>query len=241
MSRSLLPSALALFLLAGCGSSAPAVSALASRADAASAVSEAERAVERAEADSARASELDEARQEILQATAMLASGATDEAVHRAYLARQLARIATLEAEIDAAEQAFNAQGSANSAEDRFVVTDLFQSGRVTIKPESRAAVDRVAAYLTAHPEVFVLIESFTDATGDERRNQTLSESRAEAVQLRLVGAGVEASRIVTAGYGQGFPVAPNDTAANRRQNRRIEFSVADSAEALVRRAADAP
>ena len=226
-----LATALAISVLAtGCGSTAPAN--LASQAEAASAVAEAQRAVDRAGADPAQQPYLDEPRRDAREAAVLLAAGETDEALHRAYLARQGARLAALQAEIDAAEASEqDAEGGG-----RILITDAFQTGRITLRPESRQAVDQVAAYLESNPDRVVLVESFTDATGNAERNLDLSIRRAEAVKARMVEAGVAEDRVVTVGYGQEYPVASNDTSEGQRQNRRIEISVAETIDGLPSR-----
>jgi outer membrane protein OmpA-like peptidoglycan-associated protein len=77
-----------------------------------------------------------------------------------------------------------------------------------------------------------VVIEGHTDSMGSEDYNLQLSEQRALAVQSALMQRGVQGSQISTAGKGEGLPVASNDTAAGRQQNRRVEviFSEGPSA-----------
>ena len=224
----LLPLLLGLLLLSpfvvGCASSSPSTPGPA--AD--SAVAEARRAVERAEADSAQTRYLADARRDAARAQAALEAGDADEAAHRAYLARQGARLAALQAEIDAAEPSVD--------RNRLVITDAFQTGRVTLRPEAQATVDRVAAYLAGRPDRVALVESFTDATGDAERNLDLSIRRADAVKARLVEAGVDADQVVTVGFGEDYPVAPNDTAAGQRENRRVEVVIAESIDLLPAR-----
>ena len=214
-------------LTAGCGSSAPASTT--TRAEASAAVSEARRAAGRAGSDPALAADDD-----LAAADAALEAGDLDEATHRAYVARQRARIAALQAEVDAAERdvaAADAEGGR-----RLLFTDAFGTGQTDLRPAPRAAVAAVAEYLLASPGRVVLVEGFTDSTGNEERNLDLSVRRAAAVKARLVEAGVDPDRIVTAGYGQQYPVAPNDTAEGQRQNRRIEITVADRLDALPMR-----
>lgn len=222
MTRLLALSLAGLFLV-GCGSSSPAVPSR----EAGSAVAEAQRAVARAEADSSQARYLDDARRNVARAQAALAAGDADEAAHRAYLARQGARLAALQAEIDGAERAVADGGN------RLVITDAFQTGRVTLRPEAQATVDRIAAYLAARPDRVALVESFTDATGNPDRNLDLSIRRAEAVKARMAEAGVADDQVVTVGFGQEYPVAPNDTAAGQRENRRVEVVIAESIDLL--------
>jgi OOP family OmpA-OmpF porin len=77
---------------------------------------------------------------------------------------------------------------------------------------------------LTSNPDARVAIEGHTDAQGDEASNLALSESRAEAVRDYLVSQGIAADRLETAGFGESRPIASNDTAEGRAENRRIEF-----------------
>jgi OOP family OmpA-OmpF porin len=99
----------------------------------------------------------------------------------------------------------------------------LFQTGSATIDPESNARLDRVVEYMTHRPSVRIRISGHTDNVGDPRRNQTLSQQRAEAVRAYLVSHGIDGSRVEAIGYGDTRPVATNDTEAGRAQNRRIE------------------
>ena len=222
----LLPLLVASLLVAGCASSSSAPGA--SSPEAASAVAEARRAVERAEADPAQAPYLADARRDADRAQALLSVGEADEATHRAYLARQGARLAALQAEIDAAE--------ATDGDNRLVITDAFQTARVTLRPEAQDVVDRVAAYLAGHPDRVALVESFTDATGNADRNLDLSVRRAETVKERIVAGGVDPARVVAAGFGQEHPVASNDTSEGQRENRRVEIVIDESVDRLPTR-----
>lgn len=117
-------------------------------------------------------------------------------------------------------------KGGANG-EGRFRFNNLtFASGSANIDGTSGLEVDNMAAILNAYPEVKVKLEGFTDSQGDPTANQLLSQNRAEAVKTRLVGLGISTDRITTQGYGADNPVADNDTAEGRAQNRRIEVVV---------------
>lgn len=91
----------------------------------------------------------------------------------------------------------------------------------------SRPTLDKLAQVARACPKAKIEIEGHTDAEGTPERNKNLSERRAKAVYDYLAKAGVGAERLSAVGYGETRPVAPNDTAANRAKNRRIEFTVA--------------
>jgi outer membrane protein OmpA-like peptidoglycan-associated protein len=104
----------------------------------------------------------------------------------------------------------------------------LFDVDKATLKSGGKRMVDKLAAYLDSNPQRTVSIEGFTDSTGGEDHNQTLSERRAEAVEAALVNAGISSKRVETQGYGKQFPVATNSTAAGRQLNRRVEIVLSD-------------
>lgn len=100
----------------------------------------------------------------------------------------------------------------------------LFDTGKATLKPGAYATIDRVAQVLQQNPGRRVQIEGHTDSTGSAEFNQVLSENRAESVQAALMQRGVSGSQISAVGKGEGFPIASNDTASGRQQNRRVEL-----------------
>jgi OOP family OmpA-OmpF porin len=73
-------------------------------------------------------------------------------------------------------------------------------------------------------PGLHVVIEGHTDSVGSHGYNMKLSQRRADAVRDYMVQQGISASRIETAAYGETRPVASNDTAAGRAQNRRVDI-----------------
>jgi OOP family OmpA-OmpF porin len=75
-------------------------------------------------------------------------------------------------------------------------------------------------------PDRKVLIEGHTDSSGSASYNSDLSQRRANAVEALLINQGVDPTRIVARGYGESYPVATNDTAAGRQQNRRVEIVI---------------
>ncbi len=113
------------------------------------------------------------------------------------------------------------------SGDNRFTFSNLtFDSGSAAISGESAVEVDNLAAILKAYTGVNIIVEGYTDNTGDATNNQTLSLNRAEAVKNRLVEQGISADRISSQGYGSANPVASNDTPEGRAQNRRIEVRI---------------
>lgn len=104
----------------------------------------------------------------------------------------------------------------------------LFNTNKAEVKAGGMRNVQKLADYLNQYPKERVLIEGYTDSTGSESLNQSLSERRAEAVRHALTGMGVSSDRIDTRGYGESYPIVDNDTAANRQMNRRVEIILSD-------------
>jgi outer membrane protein OmpA-like peptidoglycan-associated protein len=77
-----------------------------------------------------------------------------------------------------------------------------------------------------------VIIEGYTDSVGNDDYNRGLSERRAGAVRSYLVDQGVSSARLTASGKGASDPVASNDTASGRQQNRRVEVIISDPAAA---------
>jgi outer membrane protein OmpA-like peptidoglycan-associated protein len=102
-----------------------------------------------------------------------------------------------------------------------------FDFDKAQIKPSGRDVLDGAVKTLRDNPSLHVEVGGHTDSVGSDAYNQKLSERRAKAVRDYLVREGIDASRITTRGYGKSRPVASNDTAEGRAQNRRAEV-VAD-------------
>jgi outer membrane protein OmpA-like peptidoglycan-associated protein len=100
----------------------------------------------------------------------------------------------------------------------------LFDTAKATLKPGAYSTVDRLAEALKESPDRKVMIEGHTDSVGNDEYNQELSERRAQSVQAALFERGVSAEQISAIGKGESTPVASNDNAAGRQQNRRVEL-----------------
>lgn len=105
----------------------------------------------------------------------------------------------------------------------------LFSTGKATLQPGAHLQLDRLADYLKDHPEERVLIEGNTDSTGAAVYNQQLSGAQAQAVGQALQLQGVSQSQFQTLGLGEAYPVAGNDSAAGRQQNRRVDIVFSNS------------
>jgi len=101
-----------------------------------------------------------------------------------------------------------------------------FGSDSAEIVGGGDAAIGSIVAVLSQNPGLRVQIAGYTDSSGSAAHNQQLSERRAETIRDRLVESGIDPARLDTVGYGEENPIADNDMAAGRAENRRIEFNV---------------
>jgi OOP family OmpA-OmpF porin len=99
-----------------------------------------------------------------------------------------------------------------------------FETGRSALTRDSYIVLDAVAASLLANPDIRIEIAGYTDSTGRKFMNLRLSQGRAAAVRFYLARKGVAPARMVAKGYGASGYIAPNNTAAGRAQNRRVEL-----------------
>jgi outer membrane protein OmpA-like peptidoglycan-associated protein len=104
----------------------------------------------------------------------------------------------------------------------------LFGTNLARLNADGMRSTQKLVTLLQENPQRTVLIEGFTDSTGSAKHNLDLSERRANAVSSVLVEMGVAQERIDIHGYGEEFPVAANNSAANRQLNRRVEIVLSD-------------
>jgi outer membrane protein OmpA-like peptidoglycan-associated protein len=109
----------------------------------------------------------------------------------------------------------------------------LFETGRSGLKMGATGNLNKLVAFLNEYPDRTALIEGYTDSVGTEDYNQGLSERRADSVKSYLVGEGIGTTRLSASGRGERDPVASNDSAAGRQQNRRVEVIISNPAAAV--------
>lgn len=173
------------------------------------------------EAESQRTAE--QAREEAVQAKALAASSVT-----AAELARREADLAAQQAD-SLRRQLENLQ--LRQTESGVVVTlgdVLFESGQTQLRDEARSSLVEVVDLLQSEPDKKIRIEGHTDSTGDAETNLEISEKRANTVLEALVALGVDPARVTTAGMGEDFPIASNESEEGRSRNRRVDVILLD-------------
>jgi outer membrane protein OmpA-like peptidoglycan-associated protein len=104
----------------------------------------------------------------------------------------------------------------------------LFVTGKSELLPAAQDQLDQVAKALKDQGEVKpMVIEGYTDSVGSDTANLKLSKDRADAVRSYLVSKGVPSDKVTSVGKGKASPVASNDTADGRANNRRVEIVIA--------------
>jgi len=106
----------------------------------------------------------------------------------------------------------------------------LFATGKYELSQDANLALAKLSGVILAHPGLKLRIEGYTDSTGGDQFNLKLSEQRAGAVRLFLVQQGLSPDAVTSMGMGSANPVASNDTAVGRQQNRRVEIIVSGEA-----------
>lgn len=103
-------------------------------------------------------------------------------------------------------------------------ITFEFDSARLTTN--AQRLMESTVAFLRADQSARIVIAGHTDARGNDSYNLKLSRQRANEVRDYLIGYGIDGSRLQAVGFGEGQPVASNDTDDGREQNRRVEFRI---------------
>ena len=187
------------------------------RADAAKAQSDmANNQANSAAALSAAQADADQSRLAAQQAQASAQQADSDKAAMRVRLSEQLNKIL---------ETRDTARGLIVSMSDV-----LFDTGKYSLKPGAREKLAKVAGILLAYPGLNIAVGGYTDNVGADAMNQTLSENRAGSVRDYLVQQGVATASVTATGFGNTLPVATNDNATGRQQNRRVELLVSGEA-----------
>jgi OOP family OmpA-OmpF porin len=117
---------------------------------------------------------------------------------------------------------------------DKIVIREKiqFDLDKATIKPDSHGLLDEIVQVIQDNPHILkISIEGHTDDQGADKYNQKLSEQRAQSVLAYLTGHGVDAGKLTAKGFGEGKPIASNETEEGKEQNRRVEFIITEQGE----------
>jgi len=175
------------------------------------------------------------------QQAALLASQQSADVA--AQLAAQQAALLASQQSADAAAQLAAQQAAQQNAEmqrqldemhakmtDRGAVLTLgdvlFATGRADLKVGATNNLDRLVAFLNNYPNRTVVIEGYTDNIGGDEYNMALSQRRSDSVKSYLTGQGIGSVRLTSTGKGLSNPIAGNDSASGRQQNRRVEVII---------------
>ncbi len=101
-----------------------------------------------------------------------------------------------------------------------------FDTNKSSLTATAQQNLDKLVPVFKEYPNTNIQIFGYTDSTGAAEYNLTLSDQRAASVKNYLVNKGIDASRFTTEGMGIADPIATNDTAEGRSQNRRVEFAI---------------
>jgi|GEM_PF-573387 len=105
----------------------------------------------------------------------------------------------------------------------------LFESNSAVIDTRSRGSLNQLSILLKDNPEVKIEIGAHTDGDGEAAYNMKLSTQRAESVMNYLIEKGIDPALLLSKGYGESLPIAPNDTPENKQRNRRVEIKIVGS------------
>ncbi|RMV75563.1 OmpA family protein [Pseudomonas amygdali] len=151
----------------------------------------------------------------------------SEAALQNAYADRAKARLEARDAQIAALKNSLNAKQTERGTLVTFGDV-LFDYNKADLKPTAQGDIGKLAAFLQENPDRKVIVEGYTDSTGDRQENLKLSKDRAQAVADVLMDLGVDEKRIHVEGYGQQFPVNANASERGRAQNRRVEILFSD-------------
>ena len=189
----------------------------------------------RAQADTAKAqSDSDKAKADMVnsQAASAAALSAAQADAEKSRLAAQQSEADKVAMRTRLSEQLNKILQTRDSARGLIVsMSDvLFDTGKYSLKPGAREKLAKVAGILVSYPGLNIEVGGYTDNVGGDAMNQTLSENRASSVRNYLVDQGVATNSVSSKGFGNTLPVATNDNAVGRQQNRRVELLVSGEA-----------
>ena len=108
---------------------------------------------------------------------------------------------------------------------DGYILRNVnFPSGSIALPQRARNELDNLALFFKKNPSHTIILEAYTDSSGNASRNEKLSRQRAKAIADYLKSQGINPERILHYGHGEKNPIAPNTDEIGRRKNRRVEL-----------------
>ncbi len=101
-----------------------------------------------------------------------------------------------------------------------------FEFDKSRLLPEGKAVLRLKAQWLTAHPNVLVVIEGHCDERGTNEYNMALGDRRAQSAKTYLVDLGIAADRLTCISYGEERPLDPGHNEAAWAKNRRDQLVI---------------
>jgi outer membrane protein OmpA-like peptidoglycan-associated protein len=128
-----------------------------------------------------------------------------------------------LNAQADAQQKA---EEAAHAEAQKYASVVYFATGSAQIDEEGQRDIAWFVEQMKPFPQAMLDVQGFTDSTGDDAKNVSLSAQRAQAVVDALVARGIDPSHIRQAHYAANYQAATNNTPKGRRNNRRVEITV---------------
>ena len=139
---------------------------------------------------------------------------------------RVTVRVPTTPTTPTAANNAGEGEGGADKIFHQNVPDIFFDYDSYALRPEGQSSAQKAASYLSAHPEIKIVIGGYCDERGSAEYNLALGENRANSAKTALVNDGVAASRIRVVSFGKEKQFCNEATESCYQQNRRAQFSV---------------
>lgn len=166
---------------------------------------------------------------EAARAQAQQTQRIADAQAKEAELARKEAQLAELAAS-DLRGRLQNIRATRGAQGMQMTLDDIaFAPGRAALRPEAKASLGKLVAFVSRDPNKPIRIEGHTDSRGNANANQILSQRRADSVRDALIAAGVAANRMTSVGLGEDNAVADNETEEGRAKNRRVDVILEDA------------
>ncbi|CED57201.1 OmpA family protein [Aliivibrio wodanis] len=101
-----------------------------------------------------------------------------------------------------------------------------FSTAKSNLTPSAKSLLNKIISIVASKPELALVLDGHTDATGNSVKNQNLSELRSNEVRRYLLANKVHPSQLYSRGFGEYLPLCDNRTLLGRKCNRRVEITI---------------